>query len=825
MKNNFITKIIGATLAFAMMIGGAVGINANKQAKEVNADEGPATYQHVFSAKPSTGNNVTLSTVKWNIEATNLGNYNSNNYAGVQLGTSSKNGSITLTSSSAWGEQNTATSYYEKTVISEIRLWLNLGGTSVTPTVTIGGTAATSDGTTVVKNGNAKTDWTKTTKVTFTPATGHNTGIVVINVETVKAGYICAMEIDCEELSSDTPTVTASPDSLFFRTGGNSQTVTATASNFSGNVSYSWAHQSGTDCLDLTNTSSATVTMAPKSSVEARSTGVYRVTATHDSESATADVTVIVDNGGEARPYTVAEARAAIDLNSGINDAYVSGIVSGIVTPYNQQAGFISYNISSDGLTTSDQLQAYKGKSFNGENFTSANDIKVGAAVTVFGTLKKYNSTYEFDQNNELIAYTTPYTVSFVTNGGSEVQSQIVLAGSKASRPANPTKAADEDNTYTFVDWYQNSELTGEPFDFDTPITSDKVLYAKWNSTPLPAAQVAGRLNTTSSLTYHYSKEGEATVDTITRSSIGVTGTSYTDWNNLQDESDAVYVGKTSAANSSIQMNDGKGAGIVTTVSGGNAKKVTVVWNSNTTSGRTLNIYGKNTAYAAVTDLYDDDAKGTLLGTIVCGTNTVLEISDDYAFIGIISSGSLNLDSIKVQWGEELFHYSNVGVRFTGSISTSLWDRLDEESTIEGYGIMYATEEYLSGVSIEDWYGLARADEDSVDNTFTAVQNKSYKMVKNLEIKSFYTEITNERAHPAQVGNEYGWNLFKNISEQELATPFTAVAYIRTTDDEIIFLDEITKSAAQLAQDLIDAENEFDETSLEGSLADLASKA
>lgn len=37
MKNNFITKIIGATLAFAMMIGGAVGINAIKQAKEVNA--------------------------------------------------------------------------------------------------------------------------------------------------------------------------------------------------------------------------------------------------------------------------------------------------------------------------------------------------------------------------------------------------------------------------------------------------------------------------------------------------------------------------------------------------------------------------------------------------------------------------------------------------------------------------------------------------------------------------------------------------------------------------------------------------------------------
>ena len=46
MKNNFITKIIGATLAFAMMIGGAVGINAAKQAKEVDAT---TTYEQLTS--------------------------------------------------------------------------------------------------------------------------------------------------------------------------------------------------------------------------------------------------------------------------------------------------------------------------------------------------------------------------------------------------------------------------------------------------------------------------------------------------------------------------------------------------------------------------------------------------------------------------------------------------------------------------------------------------------------------------------------------------------------------------------------------------------
>lgn len=150
-----------------------------------------STYQHIFTAKPSTGSNIALSDVNWTISATNLNGYNSANYAGVQIGSKNNNGSITLTSSSAW-------SYESKTKIKEVRLWLNLGGTSVTPTVTIGGKSAVSDGTTVVKNSSAGSDYTKATKVTFTPATGGDTGVVVINVETVKAGYICAMEIDCE---------------------------------------------------------------------------------------------------------------------------------------------------------------------------------------------------------------------------------------------------------------------------------------------------------------------------------------------------------------------------------------------------------------------------------------------------------------------------------------------------------------------------------------------------------------------------------------------------------------------------------------------------
>lgn len=169
-----------------------VTVSATFEQSEGGQGGSTKTYQHVFNKKPELGNNIPLSNVNWNITATSLGAYNSGNYAGVQIGSKSADGEIKLTSSSAW-------SYDGATKVKEVRVWLNTGGVNnVTPTVTIGGVSAISDGTNVVKNSTAGSDWTKATKVTFTPGST-NTGVIVIDVTTVApAGYICAIEIDCE---------------------------------------------------------------------------------------------------------------------------------------------------------------------------------------------------------------------------------------------------------------------------------------------------------------------------------------------------------------------------------------------------------------------------------------------------------------------------------------------------------------------------------------------------------------------------------------------------------------------------------------------------
>lgn len=145
-------------------------------------------------------------------------------------------------------------------------------------------------------------------------------------------------------------------------------------------------------------------------------------------------------------------------------------------------------------------------------------------------------------------------------------------------------------------------------------------------------------------------------VDVLTRATTGVEGTTYAEWSGKTvATSSAVYAGQSAGGNDAIQLrSNNNNSGIVTTISGGYVKKVVVTWNSNTAADRTLNVYGKNSAYSAATDLYDSNTQGTLLGTIINGTSTELEVTGNYQYIGLRSaSGAMYLDEIQITWSPE----------------------------------------------------------------------------------------------------------------------------------------------------------------------------
>lgn len=149
-----------------------------------------------------------------------------------------------------------------------------------------------------------------------------------------------------------------------------------------------------------------------------------------------------------------------------------------------------------------------------------------------------------------------------------------------------------------------------------------------------------------------------ATVDDVlTADMLKATSTTYTDFTKVTATSDAVYAGN-SAKNSagSIQLRSkNSNSGIVTTTTGGKARKVVVTWQTfNDNSGKKLDIYGKSTAYSNAKELYNAGTQGTKIGTITYGTSSELVIEDDYEYIGLRSaSGALYLTDITITWEQQ----------------------------------------------------------------------------------------------------------------------------------------------------------------------------
>lgn len=115
-----------------------------------------------------------------------------------------------------------------------------------------------------------------------------------------------------------------------------------------------------------------------------------------------------------------------------------------------------------DGEVTNESGRSFgviSGGTFNGK-VTNKNDISDPPEET---PAKISGGTF----NGKVIG---AYTVTFQSEGGSEVASQI-RANTPADQPADPTKEG-----YTFIGWYNGES----EWNFETPVTADLTLTAKW---------------------------------------------------------------------------------------------------------------------------------------------------------------------------------------------------------------------------------------------------------------------------------------------------------------------------------------------------------
>jgi hypothetical protein len=158
---------------------------------------------------------------------------------------------------------------------------------------------------------------------------------------------------------------------------------------------------------NVTATAAAIVTFTTTANTDAaQRTGTVTLTYTYGSnQTVTKNVTVTQAGnpnvpGSQNNPYTVAQARAAIDGAGSTQGVYATGIVSAIPYAYTSNNG-ITFNMV-DNNGDAEFLQAYKCKG------TEAPNVTVGDVVVVYGNLTKYNSTYEFGQNCQVVSLTHP---------------------------------------------------------------------------------------------------------------------------------------------------------------------------------------------------------------------------------------------------------------------------------------------------------------------------------------------------------------------------------------------------------------------------------
>ena len=350
--------------------------------------------------------------------------------------------------------------------------------------------------------------------------------------------------------------------------------------------------------------------------------------------------------------------------------------------------------------------------SHEGMTVTASYDNGSSADVTADATFSGYDMSTAGDQT-----VTVSYTESDVTKTATY---DINVAAPKTldSVTISGTATAELDGAWDL----SGLAVLGEDTDGESmgDITEDCVLTSEDVASPVGSKTITVHVNYKDGKKEFDVNGVAATVapayvkDVLDRDFIGITSTNYDDWSGKVATSGAVYAGNSAGGNESIQLRTTNSKeGLVTTSSGGTAKKIEVVWNSNTSDGRKIDIYGKNTAYAAATDLYASASQGTKIGTLSKG-ETVLEISDEYKFIGIRSySGALYLTQITISWeqieltsievsGQKTAFTVDDSFTFDGTV-TAYYSNNTHETVSEGYTCTFKDSGAVPGVlAIDD---------------------------------------------------------------------------------------------------------------------------
>ena len=515
-------------------------------------------------------------------------------------------------------------------------------------------------------------------------------------------------------------------------------------------------------------------------------------------------------------PLTAGQAFAiGSALSSGSSTTklyYVAGVVSEIVSnqledPENKRATFWLQNGNE-----AHGFEAYDVQPDAG--CTNYSDLRVGAEVLLYCTIKKYsNTTIENGSTASIltITYTAPTLTDIVLN-----KSELLLGvGEEQTLTVSPTPVGAELGEVTWIS--SNGSAA-------TVNSSGKVTAVGVGTTTITVS--AGGFSKTCAVTVFE----KAVLQFVGDSSVyanTLTSEELTEALNLDTNTFEITYNKNGASNEMYLAKD-EGVRMYATKNSTNGNKFTVTStnhiieriNITFTAGASVAevsshsniIEGTNGAYVIGADeftLFDNNS--------AVNSNTQVKFSKIEIFYRDKNAtetveSSLTQTRLAYHYSEDggAYTYSNISIRFGGLVSKAHWNEIDtNEHVISGFGVMIAS-------------GVMFGENDLIKENLglrVLADDPSTPSIDNGDVVDYYMSKA-EMATPVEQGNNYIWNLFQTVDSADINKVFVAVAYIKVGDN-YIFMNQVRYSVKSLASDYL-ANRNCDDSTAGGSLANLA---
>ena len=547
--------------------------------------------------------------------------------------------------------------------------------------------------------------------------------------------------------------------------------------------------------------------------------GEATITATANGHSDSCTVTVSIEHGRlQSDPLTVSEA---IALGSSLannaqttKDYFVGGFVSQTIAVFNE--GVAKFWLA-DGETVIKGFQCYNVTAGVG---VDTSDLRVGAEAIIHCNIKKYvnqtTTTIENGSIGEVVSFS--YDERPTTEVSLDKDSLNLLPTGSATLKATLTPVYSTEG----VVWSSSDEgiATVNQSGVVTAVAvGEATITATSGSFSADCSvNVFRELINLADKSYQVAKPDGSDDFSETTTVSGYTLNLFNSCNNNGSNAYLAFLSKDRTTKNSLASNNTPAPGAIT--------KICFVTTSGASGSAVYEAILSDTEVASVVSNENDKLIGKGSLTIVA---SALENLRYFAISCTTAGYNGQIEAIYINYEtteESIAHtptrtaltytysnngsfaYSSAAIRFGGFVPIALWDRLNNESTIQGYGVLLSTPSHLGGDELKDKY-------NEVDGTNVK------KFDTDLEAAGIeHPSSANDAQKGGLVGDYYVWSLYKNITSENLQTEYTAVAYIRTASG-VVFFGEVTYSAKTLAADYLNNRG-YGIGDVEGSLYNLA---